>query len=61
MLTVDTNTTLVPNQEFTKLASAEQIARVARALEINGMKVLIAALRKGTLIDRTATLDTRKR
>ena len=42
MLTVDTNTTLVPNKEFTKLASDEQIARVAKALEANGMKVLIA-------------------
>ena len=42
MLTVDTNTTLVPNKEFTKLASAEQVARVAKALELNGMKVLIA-------------------
>jgi len=42
MLTVDTNTTLVPNKEFTKLASDEQIARVAKALELNGMKVLVA-------------------
>jgi len=42
MLTVDTNTTLVPNKEFTKLASDEQIERVAKALELNGMKVLIA-------------------
>ena len=42
MLTVDTNTALAPNKEFTKLASDEQIERVARALEINGMKVLIA-------------------
>jgi len=42
MLTVDTNTTLAPNQEFTKLASNEQIERVAKALELNGMKVLIA-------------------
>ena len=39
---VDTNTTLVPNKEFTKLASDERIARVARALEANGMKTLIA-------------------
>ena len=42
MLTVDTNTTLIPNKEFTKLASDEQVARVAKALELNGMKVLIA-------------------
>ena len=42
MLTVDANTTLAPNQEFTKLASDEQVARVVKALEINGMKVLIA-------------------
>jgi len=42
MLTVDTNTTLVPNKEFTKLASDEQVERVARVLEVNGMKVLIA-------------------
>jgi len=42
MLTVDTNTTLIPNKEFTKLASAEQVERVARALEVNGMKALIA-------------------
>jgi len=42
MLIVDTNTTLVPNKEFTKLASDEQIARVAKALELNGMKVLVA-------------------
>ena len=41
MLTVDTNTTLVPNKEFTKLASEERIARVMRALEANGMKTLI--------------------
>ena len=42
MLTVDTNTTLIPNNEFTKLASEERIARVISALEANGMKVLIA-------------------
>ena len=39
---VDTNTTLVPNKEFTRLASDEQVERVARALEANGMKTLIA-------------------
>ena len=42
MLAVDMNTTLVPNVEFTKLASNERVERIARALEINGMKVLIA-------------------
>ena len=41
MLTVDTNTALVPNKEFTKLASEERIARVAKALEANGMKTLV--------------------
>ena len=39
---VATNTTLIPNNEFTKLASEERIARVVSALEANGMKVLIA-------------------
>jgi LUD domain len=33
---------LVPNKSFTKLASDEQIARAAKALEANGIKVLIA-------------------
>ncbi len=42
MLPVETNTTLVPNTEFTKLATEERIARVVKALEANGMKVLIA-------------------
>ena len=42
MLTVDTNTTLVPNQEFTKLATEERISRVVNALEVNGMKVIVA-------------------
>ena len=41
MLTVDTNTTLVPNKEFTKLATNERIAHVVKALEANGMKTLI--------------------
>lgn len=41
MLTVDTNTTLAPNQEFTKLASEERIARIVKALEANGMKTLV--------------------
>jgi len=34
---------LAPNKEFAKLASDEQIARAAQALEANGIKVLIAA------------------
>ena len=33
---------LIPNKEFTKLASNDRIERVAKALEVNGMKVLIA-------------------
>ena len=37
-----TETTLIPNKEFTRLASDEQIERVARALEANGMHALIA-------------------
>jgi YkgG family uncharacterized protein len=41
MLTVDTNTTLVPNKEFTKLATEERIIRVVNALEANGMKALV--------------------
>ena len=42
MVTIDTTIKLVPNLEFAKLASDEQIARVAKALEANSMKVLIA-------------------
>jgi len=42
MLTVDTNTTLVPNKEFTQLASDERIVRVVKALEANGMKTFVA-------------------
>ena len=33
---------LVPNKTFAKLASDERIARAAKALEANGIKVLIA-------------------
>jgi hypothetical protein len=33
---------LVPNKAFTKIASDEQIARAAKALEVNGIQVLIA-------------------
>jgi L-lactate utilization protein LutC len=41
---IETNTTikLIPNKEFAKIASNAQIERVAKALERNGMKVLIA-------------------
>jgi len=42
MLAVDTTIKLIPNQEFAKVASDVQIERVARALEANGMRVLIA-------------------
>jgi L-lactate utilization protein LutC len=42
MVTVNTTIKLVPNTEFSKLASDEQIERTAKALEANGMKVLIA-------------------
>ena len=42
MVAVHTDTTLIPNKEFTKLASDEQIGRVVRALEANGMHTLIA-------------------
>jgi L-lactate utilization protein LutC len=39
---INTDTTLIPNKEFTRLAGAEQIERAAKALEANGMKTLIA-------------------
>lgn len=41
---IETKTTikLMPNNEFAKLASDAQIERVAKALEANGMKTLIA-------------------
>ena len=42
MVTVNTTIKLVPNAEFSKLASDAQIERTAKALEANGMKVLIA-------------------
>jgi len=42
MVTVVSDTTLIPNKEFTKLASDEQVERVAKALETNGMRTLIA-------------------
>ena len=42
MVAVHTDSTLIPNKEFTKLASDEQIERVVKALEANGMHALIA-------------------
>jgi LUD domain len=43
MLTVqDTVSNLIPNQEFAKLASEEQIERTAKALEANGIHAVIA-------------------
>ena len=42
MVAVHADSTLIPNKEFTKLASDEQIERVAKALEANGMHALIA-------------------
>ncbi len=42
MLNVNKDITLAPNKEFAKLESDEQIARVAQALEANGIHVLIA-------------------
>lgn len=40
MLAVD-NTTLIPNKEFTQLASEDRISRVVKALEANGMKTFV--------------------
>ena len=42
MMEMKTTVKLIPNNEFAKLASDEQIARTARALVANGIKVLIA-------------------
>ncbi|MGA7192447.1 MAG: LUD domain-containing protein [Anaerolineales bacterium] len=42
MVAVLSDTTLIPNKEFTKLASDQQIERVAKALEANGIHTLIA-------------------
>ena len=33
--------TLVPNQEFTQLASEEQLARTVRALETHGIRAVV--------------------
>jgi L-lactate utilization protein LutC len=42
MVAVHTDSTLIPNKEFTKLASDARIERVVKALEANGMHTLIA-------------------
>jgi len=42
MVAVQTESTLIPNREFTKLANDAQIERVAKALEANGMHTLMA-------------------
>jgi hypothetical protein len=42
MLNIDTDTILVPNREFSKLANDEQIQRTAKALEANNIHTLIA-------------------
>jgi hypothetical protein len=45
---------LVPNQEFTQLASESQIARTVRALETNGMRTVVVATSEEA---RTHVLD----
>jgi hypothetical protein len=35
------DTTLAPNEEFRKLANAKRVERIARTLEVNGMKTVI--------------------
>jgi len=42
MTTSSTQSTLTPNKEFSRLATDEQIERVAKALETNGIHTLIA-------------------
>jgi hypothetical protein len=42
MLNIHTDTILVPNREFARVASAEQIERTAKALEANNIHTLIA-------------------
>lgn len=41
MLAVKTDTPLIPNKEFTRLASDEQITRAAQALEANNIHTLV--------------------
>lgn len=42
MIALDKDTTLIPKREFAQLASDEQIERTAKALEANGIHVLVA-------------------
>jgi len=42
MINIHTDTTLVPNREFARVANDEQIERTAKALEANNIHVLIA-------------------
>jgi len=42
MVTIDKTIKLIPNNEFAKLASDEQVARVAKSLKTNNMDVLVA-------------------
>ena len=42
MQNIHTDTTLVPNREFARLANDEQIERTAKALEANNIHTLIA-------------------
>jgi hypothetical protein len=42
MLNIDTDTILVPNREFARLADDDQIERTAKALEANNIQTLIA-------------------
>ena len=42
MITVHTDTILVPNREFARVANAERIERTAKALEANNIHTLIA-------------------
>lgn len=42
MVTKEMNISMAPNREFSKLASDVQIQKVTKALEANGIKVLIA-------------------
>jgi len=42
MLAVNSDTALIPNEEFAKLASAEQIERTVKALEVNNIHALVA-------------------
>lgn len=41
MVTKDVNITVAPNPEFAKLANEEQLKRAVKAMEANGMKVIV--------------------